>query len=271
MTAMDDAMDLLSGKTKAFENVDIITYEDVCRWWKDKTFSTIEDIKTALVDFNILFACNSNTIEDIKVPYHTTREIFTDGKVNGFTGNFVDLMTINNQKFASQYFMEALSKKRPLTVDFILKLHKILLHGCYDEIRWSKGERPGTIKRGDYCVGLTQEGSLPEEAYSDLVVLCNEVTEALRLGYDSRILTVASYFHLRFEQIHPFADGNGRVGRTLTNYILMLGGYPPTVIFSEDKNTYYLALEIYDRKEEISGFIEFIKEQTVKTWWKFVR
>lgn len=260
-----------SGKTNLFANTDIVTYDKVVRWWSKKYFSSINELKIELEDFNILFACNSNHIEDIDVSYHTTREIFTDGKVTGFSGSFVDLMTVNNQKFASEFFMKSLMNKTPITVDFILKLHKIMLHGCYDETRWSKGERPGTIKKGDYCVGLTQEGSFPEETYSDLVELCNEVTETLALGYGSKILVVASYFHLRFEQIHPFADGNGRVGRTLMNYILMLGGYPPTIIFDDDKNTYYLALEVYDRKEDISGFIEFIKEQTVKTWWKFVR
>ncbi|MCC8081597.1 MAG: Fic family protein [Lachnospiraceae bacterium] len=43
------------------------------------------------------------------------------------------------------------------------------------------------------------------------------------------VMTIAAYFHLRFEEIHAFADGNSRLGRTLLNYYLMLHDYPPLV------------------------------------------
>ena len=271
MSGFDKAMSILnSGKTNLM-SANIITYEDVCEWWRKKNVSSLDDLKSELYDFNVLFACNSNKIENVEVSYHTTREIFTNGKVTGFTGQLVDLMTVQNQKFASEFFMKALSEKTDLTVDFILKLHRILLYGCYDETRWRKGERPGTFKKGDYCVGLTQEGSYPEEVHDDLVSLCNEVYEILSHKKFDSALTVATYFHLQFERIHPFADGNGRVGRTLMNYILMYCDFPPTIIFDDDKETYYMALEVYDRTGEITGFMEFLKEQTVKTWYKFVR
>jgi len=70
------------------------------------------------------------------------------------------------------------------------------------------------------------------------------------------------------EIIHPFADGNGRVGRTLLNYYLMTHGYPPLVLYSEDKKTYYLALSVFDETGQIEGFKEFLKEQMIKTWEK---
>jgi Fic family protein len=52
---------------------------------------------------------------------------------------------------------------------------------------------------------------------------------------ETGILTAASYFLLKFESIHPFADGNGRTGRTLMNYYLMINGLPPTILYEEDK------------------------------------
>lgn len=244
----------------------IVTYDDVVKWWKSKSLSSIEEIGEALREFNSLCAYNSNKIEGIDVSYHVTRELFEDGNVSSFSGSFVDLMTVQNQKFATEYATRALADKTPVTLDLICKLHKIMLYGCYDDTRWSKGERPGEFKKGDYCVGLTSEGSLPEDVHEDLTELCNEVYDVLSSAKSDKIPTIASYFHLRFEQIHPFADGNGRVGRTLMNYILILGGYPPTNIFDEDKETYYLALEVFDRAEELSGFIKFVEEQTVKTW-----
>ena len=54
------------------------------------------------------------------------------------------------------------------------------------------------------------------------------------------------------------------------NYYLMLHRYPPTVIFDEDKETYYLALTVFDKAEELNGFIDFIREETVKTWDKYI-
>ncbi|MDR2109321.1 MAG: Fic family protein [Coriobacteriales bacterium] len=55
-----------------------------------------------------------------------------------------------------------------------------------------------------------------------------------------------AFFHLRLEKIHPFGDGNGRVGRLLINLMLEEAGYPAVIIRVEDKERYYEALEAYD-------------------------
>ena len=104
----------------------------------------------------------------------------------------------------------------------------------------------------------------PDEVESGLTDLINELNKYD--GFD--VLNAAAYFHLRFEHIHPFADGNGRVGRTLLNYFLLIHGEPPVIVFDEDKKNYYDALETYDTKEEIEPLYAFLKEQTVKTWEK---
>lgn len=54
----------------------------------------------------------------------------------------------------------------------------------------------------------------------------------------------------------------------MLNYYLLIHDLPPVIIFDEDKETYYIALEVFDRTDELSGFIQFLKEQTVKTWKK---
>ncbi len=79
-------------------------------------------------------------------------------------------------------------------------------------------------------------------------------------------LMAGAYFHARFENIHPFADGNGRVGRTLLNYWLMINDCPPMIIYEEDRRTYYEALQAYDEREELDLLTSFFEEQTVKTW-----
>ena len=100
--------------------------------------------------------------------------------------------------------------------------------------------------------------------------ICREIEETEffdgTVASAQRLLTTAAYFHLNFENIHPFADGNGRVGRTLLNYFLMTHGLPPAVIFDENKETYYECLLVFDKTEKMDAFVQFLQEQTEKTW-----
>ena len=54
------------------------------------------------------------------------------------------------------------------------------------------------------------------------------------------------------------------MGRTLLNYWLMVNDYPPTIIFDEDKQLYYNALQFYDEQDDIAPLVEFLEQQTVK-------
>ena len=65
-----------------------------------------------------------------------------------------------------------------------------------------------------------------------------------------------------------FADGNGRLGRVLANYVLMINDLPPIIIYNEDKKYYYAALEKFDTEEDISSMVEFFKYEMEKTWEK---
>lgn len=250
--------DLLHAAMLAVDGMD---YETMVNWWQSKNLVTVEDYATELENFNIVFTYNSVNIENIPVSYHMTRELFCNGKLQNFTGDVSHVMELQNQKFAHEYIAKHLVQKTPITKEFVLKLHNIMLRGCYDERRWNKGERPGKFKVNDYCVGANSVGSFPEEVDSEITNLIDKINDS-----KGAVLTRAAYFHLVFEHIHPFADGNGRLGRVLMNYFLMLNNYPPTVIFNEDKETYYIALEVYDRTEQINGFIKFVEEQTLKTW-----
>jgi Fic family protein len=98
----------------------------------------------------------------------------------------------------------------------------------------------------------------------DITELITEVNEYK--GKDS--LKAAAYLHAGFEYIHPFADGNGRVGRTLMNYYLMIHNHPPLIVYDENKGLYYECLQKYDETEELNPLYEFFKYETEKTWEK---
>lgn len=50
------------------------------------------------------------------------------------------------------------------------------------------------------------------------------------------------------------------------NYYLMIHDHPPLIIYEEDKSAYYMALTLFDKTDEMQGFIQFLKEETEKTW-----
>lgn len=232
--------------------------------WKSRTFDSEYDYHLALENFKIIFTCNSNSVENINVSYHTTRDIY-ENKTVSFIGDPKHIFAVSNQSNLFDVMFKDLVEDSILTVDLLKQYHGILLAGCYDKARWTKGERPGEFKINDYCIGLTDEGSLPEDVENDISMLIDEMNNANCITIDDMLKAVA-YFHLRFEQIHPFADGNGRLGRNLINYFLLKMNLPPVIIYNEYKETYYLALEVFDRTGEISGFVKFLKEQMIKTW-----
>jgi hypothetical protein len=81
-------------------------------------------------------------------------------------------------------------------------------------------------------------------------------------------LKLASDFHAKFEKIHPFEDGNGRVGRLLINSILLEHGYPPLIIRKTMRASYFSALEAYDNDYK-NKLYRFLIEKFERTFYEF--
>lgn len=239
-------------------------YEDIVREWSSRKIQTVYDIDTILNNYRILFAYHSNKIEGSSVSMHQTREIFENGKVVNYTGDLRELFEVQNQKNCYEFLKQHILEKTPITPQLICKIQESLMNGCYDETRWCKGERPGEYKKNYYGVG-ENAGVLPEDVPDEMEYICNEIN-SVTSKESTHILSVAAYLHCNFENIHPFADGNGRVGRTLMNYFLMTHDMPPLIVHNEDKEAYYMGLALFDATEKLDGFVQFLKEQTVKTW-----
>lgn len=243
-------------------------YEKIRAFWKSKNTITESGIALALDNFRILFAYHSGKIENVEVTYHDTRDIFENGKVSAFTGSTRTLFEQQNQKLCYDFLRGMIARREPLSISLIMETHRILKAGTYDERRFiENNERPGEFKKHDYMVGHSNVGYPPDDTNQAISELVDEMN-----SYDgSDVMKAAAYFHVKFENIHPFADGNGRTGRTLMNYWLMIHNEPPLIIFEEDNKRYYAALESYDTDEKIEPMTAFLREETIKTWTKPAR
>jgi Fic family protein len=226
---------------------------------------SVADLDKYLNRFRILFAFHSGKIENKDITYHDTREIFENGRVSNYTGNPRALFEQQNQKICYELLKEKIVKKEPLSVELVREIHRTLTSGTYDERRYIENEeRPGEFKKHDYVTGIHEVGSAAADVESDLADLFGEVN-----AYEGEeVLKAAAYLHARFAFIHPFADGNGRVGRALLNYYLMTNNHPPLILYDEDKRMYYECLRKYDETEELNPLYEFLRYEMEKTWAK---
>ncbi len=240
-------------------------YNQAVGLWQSYKIASTADLDKYLDSFRILFAFHSGKIENEEITYHDTREIFENGRVVNYTGNPRSVFEQQNQKLCYEVLKEKIIKKEPVSIELVKEIHKVLTGGTYDERRYIENmERPGEFKKHDYVTGINEVGSSVEEVENDMAEMITEINEYK--GKD--VLKAAAYFHARFEYIHPFADGNGRVGRTLMNYYLMIKDHPPIIVYNEDKHLYYECLQKYDETEELTPVYEFFMYETEKTWEK---
>ena len=78
--------------------------------------------------------------------------------------------------------------------------------------------------------------------------------------HSMHIIERIARFHLEFEGIHPFIDGNGRTGRLIMNLDLIRNGFPPINVKFADRKRYYDAFDAYYKEENTTPMIELIAE-----------
>lgn len=239
-------------------------YIDVINFWESQHINNSDELASVLSSYSVNFAYNSGKIENDEITYHDTHEVFDKNGVTSYTGSTRTLFEIQNSKAAYERTLEAFDKKQIISEDFLKEIQRILTNGTYDERRYNIGERPGEYKHHDYVTGKNEVGAPARDVHEEICELLDELTDI----DDKNALTAAAYFHAKLENIHPFSDGNGRVGRLLMNYILLIHNHPPIVIFEEDRKDYYAALEKFDEKLELNSLIDFLKSQLIKTWEK---
>ena len=178
---------------------------------------------------------NSNHIEGSKLTHEQTRYIFETNTI-GITDsalNVDDIVETVNHFRCIDYIIEHAEER--LTEDFIKHLHLLLKTGTSDS-------RKDWFAVGDYKrlpnEVRGQETCPPQEVHKSLKALLSDYNHNRQKSFED-ILD----FHVRFEQIHPFQDGNGRVGRLLMFKECLANDIVPFIITDELKMFYYRGLQ----------------------------
>ncbi len=149
--------------------------------------------------------------------------------------------------------------KEDLSLNLLLKLHEL----CFKGSKSFAGKFRNVNVVVKNSIGQILHSGVPKEELKDYL---NDFIEWYKENKTKfRPLTLASILHNQFEHIHPFQDGNGRVGRLLLNFILLKNDYPPINVALEDRYEYYRTLQEYSRNDNLKPTLKFLIRQYKKT------
>lgn len=190
-------------------------------------------------EFAVEYTYNSNAIEGNTL---TLRE--TDMVLRGLTIDkkpLKDHMEAVGHKEAFDYVRQLVQSATPISERIIQQIHYLVLADKKDD--------RGVYRR----VPVRIMGAAHEPVQPYLIAPQMEQLLQRYANSTEHIITKLARFHIEFESIHPFIDGNGRTGRLLINLELMKAGFPPIDIKFTDRIAYYNAFDEYHVKHDLSA------------------
>lgn len=184
------------------------------------------DIRDA---FLLKLTYNSNKIEGSTLTEPDTAAILFDN-VALPDKSLTEQLEAKNHQTALNYLFDYIKNNGKLNEALVLKLHSILMNG----VRSDAGSYRQHAVR---IMGV----SLPTANYLKISVLMPKIMAGVAAN-NKNIISLIAEFHSCFEQIHPFSDGNGRVGRLLITAMLLKNNFAPAIILQEQKRLYYTYL-----------------------------
>lgn len=181
---------------------------------------------------------NSNAIENSTLTLKETEKILLEMEVSRDI-SLREVFEAKNLAKVAEYIRKK-TQELELDEEMILLLHRMLLTGIDDAIA-------GRFrKKGEYVRIGTHVAPGPEQVEAMVGALLGEYSS----NFSAYFLDKIAKFHIDFETIHPFVDGNGRIGRVFINYQLLRLGFPSIIIRDKEKEEYYNAFTEYREKKK---------------------
>lgn len=209
--------------------------------------------------FCSLFTFNSTAIEGNTLTLQETTQLLFEG----ITPNkpLREVYEILNHKKA---FDHLLRYKDEINKEFICELHRLVVANTLSPelVRQMGIYRNIQV----YIRGVQWFPPKPQEVHQRMDSLVKWYSKNKGKVHP---LILSAYFHTEFEKIHPYVDGNGRVGRLLMNFILHKEGYPMINILSKTKHKYYSALESAQVRSNLRPFVKLLLDLLKKEMLMF--
>jgi Fic family protein len=201
--------------------------------WKRYPESMKEKLKE---EISIAFTYNTNAIEGSTITLGEAREIIHD-KVSPNK----PIREVRETEAHSKVFLQMLDIKEKITRELLLRWH-------FEIFGETKEDIAGKFR--DYPVKVGEHRAPDWQDIEDMTARLIEFISTEKMN----AVELSARVHYRFEKIHPFGDGNGRVGRLLMNHILWHASYPMLIIEYKKRRSYYKALQ-KDEESFVNYFI----------------
>ena len=198
---------------------------------------------------NFVYECNA--LEHNSLSLKEVTEVIENGVINVTNNNREELET-SGLYDAMKYVQLLVDERINLSEAMIKELHSKLYIGASDDF---KGQY-----RTDF-VTIPHARNFPP--FRHIAYFMNKMFEEYKQLLDMDVIERVALMHIKFENIHPFNDGNGQVGRLLINYALLKAGYPFISIPVSKKKEYTHAFEHFNEEADDTYMVNIIKDALV--------
>ena len=211
-----------------------------------------------LFEYNeVLFSAHSCAIEGNSFSVNDTRELKEHGlKLKLYNKTMIEAFEILDHFKAFEFLMKDLSK--PLSENLLIEAHKILTKNT---IGYTKGYQPGEYTDTQMAAGDTVFPDY-QESIKSIPTLMDQTGAAIIKGKVHPV-ELSAKFHQFFIYLHPFPDGNGRIGRLFSNYILARLQHPLIIITKESKEDYINSLKASHKHKNADIITSFFFKMSI--------